>query len=324
MVNDQPDTFRDDFDLGEAKAKPPAKADPFGDRAGWGLFPEMPFADYLADPAPEPSLSNSGMGILLAKTPLDFAFQHPRLNPDPERLADTAAQVMGNVVHRLALGKGADYAVLPEEFVDFRKDAAKEFKRQAIECGKVPILAEKFKEAELLAKIARERIERALDGAAYQTEVVFLYQEMTEAGPIWCRGMLDVWSEEAATVLDLKITGQIYDASVARQMVNMGWDRQEAFYKHAVGAILPELGGRVRFADLLIKPEAPFTSRLVSPEKGWSATSIRQCRIAMERFGACIHSGKWPGFPNRVDQIAMPRWEESRREAMELNGESVG
>jgi hypothetical protein len=303
------DTSLDEF-LSDAERKRAAPRSDGMDRNKWGLFPDVAFADYIADPAPEPSLSNSGISILLEQTALDFAFQHPRLNPDVKRLRATVQQELGQIVHHLALGKGANYVVC--EFRDFKTQAARDLRDQAIAEGKCPIVAEKFEEARLMAEVIKERIKRALDGAEYQTEVVFLYQEETPFGPIWVRGMLDVWCAERATILDPKVTKLLYGARLGRQMVAMGWDRQAALYPHALGRIFPELAGRIEFVDLLVRPEPPFTSRLATPEKAWRAMKLRESRKAMETFAYCLKEGRWPGFGDDVDIIGMPRWEEAR------------
>ncbi|MBA2717730.1 MAG: PD-(D/E)XK nuclease-like domain-containing protein [Chloroflexi bacterium] len=306
--------FREDFNLGEAREKAPAAE---VSREGWRLIPDVDLEAYYADQlTPDPSLSNSGMKYLLDETPLDFAFQHPRLNPDAEAIASTVAQRRGDVVHQLALGKGRGYAIA--EFADWRSGAAKSFRDNAIADGLTPIKRADFDEAEIMAGVIRDRIKEALDGAAYETEVAIVWQEQTSAGPIWVRGLMDVWCEELATILDPKVTAMLYDGKVARQMLAMGWDRQASLYPHGVGMVRPDLAGRVKFADLMVKPSAPYTSRLVGIEKGWEYSSIKQCQLAIERFGRCLYAGRWPGFGNTVERLVMPPWEDKRREAIEL------
>lgn len=288
------------------------------DRSKWGLFPDISFAEYLLDPAPEPSISNSGISLLLGETPLDFAFDQPRLPPlDADKVREeTLATTLGSITHRLALGKGAEYAV--GEFDAWRSKEAKEFKAAAIAEGRCPIIKDKFDECLVMADILKERIKRALDGAPYETEVVFLYQEETPFGPVWVRGMLDVWCKEKATILDPKITPRIYDGMVERQFVNLGWDRQAALYPHALGRIFPELAGRVDFADLLVKPKPPYTSRRIVPERGWRGMKLRECFKAMETFAYCLKENRWPGFPlDETETAFMPKWEEARLTADE-------
>jgi hypothetical protein len=308
------DSFQDDFDIGAPKDRQP-ETDPF-DRAAWAITTDIDEATYYADNyTPQPAISCSKMGKLLNETPLDFAFDHPRLNPDPEKLKDTIAKIRGDVVHQLALGKGRGYAV--GDFKTWQSNDAKAFKENAEAQGLTPIKRADFEEAEVLATVVRERIEEVLEGSPYETEVAFWYQEMTAAGPIWVRGKLDVWCEEKAIILDPKVTARLYDDQVDRQLVSMGWDRQAALYPHAIGTIRPELAGRIRFADLMVKPEPPYTSRLVTLEGAFEASAIRQCKIAFERFGACLYAGKWPGFGNKVDVIPIPQWEARKRGDLE-------
>ncbi len=217
----------------------------------------------------------------------------------------------GDVVHQLALGKGAGYAIA--EFDDWRKQAAKDFRDQAIADGLTPIKRKDFEDAEVMADVIKGRIDEVLEGAAYQTEVAFLYQEPTPSGPVWVRGLIDVWCEERAVILDPKITANLYDGKVQRHLINMGWDRQGALYPHGVGMVLPDLAGRIRFADLMIKPTAPFTSRLVSTEKAWTHSSLRLCQRAIHLFGECLYSGNWPGFGDTVDHVEMPMWLQRER-----------
>jgi hypothetical protein len=315
-------------DIHEAFGREPAanKATdhPLLDRSRWGLFRDVDVEAYhlgtlgkLRDD--EVSISQSQMRRILEETPLDFAFHHPQINPDRERLAASVAMHRGDLVHQLALGKGRGYEVAP--FDDYRTTAAKNWRDGVIAEGKVPVKAKDFEEAEIMAEVIRERIDETLDGAPYETEVAFLYQEMTLDGPVWVRGMVDVWCEEKLTILDPKITPMIYDGKVERQLVNMGWDRQAALYPHAFGAILgAEAAGRIRFRDLMIKPEEPFTSRVVALEKGWYWSALKQCQEAIERFGRCLYAGKWPGFVN-VHHAQLPAWEDKRREAIETGGE---
>lgn len=285
---------------------------------GWGLFPDMNIEAYHLDPAPQPSISNSTIPRLLNETPLDFAYHHPRLNPDfaVEEAKETVESRRGDIVHQLALGKGRGYAV--GDFKDWRTSEAKAFKERAIVDKLTPCLRSQFEEAEIMAEVIKERIKVKLDGADYLTEVGVLYQEETKAGPIWVRCLLDVYCPEKGIILDPKITPQLYDGTVGRHMVNMGWDRQAVLYPRAVGMCLPKLAGRIEFADLMVKPEPPYTSRFIRPPRAWDHSSIRELRRAFERFGTCLYSGRWPGFGDEITTAAMPIWEEKRREEADL------
>lgn len=297
--------------------------DPTVARSGWGLYHDIEAVDYHLDPCPEPAISNSLMEPILTKTAKDFAFAHPRRHEllpgvewDDDIRKDTLARVRGDVVHQLALGKGRGYAV--GDFPTWQSKDSKAFKEDAEAAGLTPIKRKDFEEAEMLADRVREAIKRALDGAAYETEVVFMYQEQTEHGPIWVRGMMDIWCEERAIILDPKVTSRLYDGLVERHALAMGWDRQGALYQRAIGQIFPEIAGRVEFCDLMINPDPPYVSRLWAPERHWLASSVRQCQIAFERFGECMFRKEWPDFGNSASRGPMPVWEDKRRTEMEI------
>jgi hypothetical protein len=313
--------FYDDFDRDPDRPKPQAGDHPGIQRHRWGLFPDVDIEAYhrgyfASLEEGELSISQSGMGRLINETPLDYAFNDLQLNPDAERLKATVQMHRGDVVHQLSLGKGRGYAIAPAAFGDWKKKAAQDFKAEAIKNGQTPILAHAFEEAEIIAEVIRERIDELLDGAAYDTEVAFLYQETTSVGPVWVRGMLDVWCPERRAILDPKITPQLYDAKIGRHMVNMGWDRQAALYPRAVGMILGgEFAGRTAFRDVMVKPEAPFTSRVVKLDKADEYQATRECVAAIELFGQCVYSGRWPGFEGE-DTIELPIFTRKSREAL--------
>lgn len=287
-----------------------------------GIFPGMTTEEYFADPIEEGSLSNSGIKILVDESPLDFAFQHPRINPNAvERALETAAARRGDLVHQLALGKGKGYVV--GDFPDFKTNAAKDFKKSAIAEGLTPALKHKFEEAEIMAEVIVERVKRILDGAHYETEVPIVWRELTPEGWIYMRGMLDIWCEERLMILDPKVTeslgnGRPGQEKIQRHAVNMGWDFQAALYSRGIGRLMPQAEGRVRFGNLMIKPLEPFTSRLLWPSSTAKRTALFLAMPAMELFAKCQAAGRWPGYPDEGEALELPSYEERRRIAEEL------
>ena len=308
--------FLDDFDLENMpEIAAPPRPDLNDPRVGF--FPGIDPATYHADPIEEGSLSNSGIKILLDETPLDFAYQHPRLNPDAmESVADTAAKQRGDLVHQLALGKGRGYAV--GDFPDWRTKAAREFRDAAIADGAVPALRGPFEEAQIMADVIIERVKRILDGASYETEVAIIWIEDTPEGQIYCRGLIDIWCEERLIILDPKVTallgnGKPGEEKINRHMVNMGWDYQAGFYVRGVERLLPHAEGKVRFGNLMIKPSEPFTSRLLWPDYIARRTALYEMRPALELFAKCQREGRWPGYPEEGETLSLPSFIESRR-----------
>lgn len=313
--------FLEDFSL-DRMPEPTPRSDLDDPRTGF--FPDMDAETYFGDPIEEGSLSNSGIGILLGETPLEFAVGHPRLNPDAvDKVIDTVAARRGDVVHQLVLGKGKGYAI--GDFPDWRTKAAGEFKKDAIKAGETPVLKHQFENALVIAEVVRERLKVALDGAAYQTEVTVICREDTDHGAIYLRGRLDIWCEELLTIIDPKISAIIHNGPpgaerVQRHAVSMGWDRQGGIYRRIVERLMPAAEGRVRFANLLVKPEPPFTSRLLWHSRTMTRTALFQARPAVNRFAECLRTGRWPSYPPEGEEFELPSWEERRRLAEE-NGE---
>jgi hypothetical protein len=79
--------------------------------------------------------------ILLDRSPLHAWHAHPRLNPDYRHDDDTKFDV-GNIAHKLMLGRGKDIVVL--EFDDWRTKAAKDAREAAAAAGKLAVLGKHF------------------------------------------------------------------------------------------------------------------------------------------------------------------------------------
>lgn len=275
-----------------------------------GMFFDVPCEDYFADPCPAPSLSNSGIGILLNKSPQHFAVQHPRLNGGVDVCKATTAMHRGSVVHRLALGAGKDYVVL--DFDDFRTKNAKDAREDAERWGKVPILAHKFEEAQEQAKVVRSHLDDIFLGEQFLPEVVIAWTIETKHGLIWCRGMIDAWCPSLMLAVDLKSTTDASPAAATRRMVNGGYDTQNAWYTAGLGHVIGE-PGKVRFATLFGENDPPFASHAVTIDEAWRSSSWDLCEEAAEIFAGCLKAKQWPGYPRDPQRLSPPDWLISQR-----------
>lgn len=270
-----------------------------------GIYFDMRCEDYFADPCPTPSLSNSGIGILLRQSPAHFAAQHPRLTDSPDACQATAAMHRGSVVHRLALGAGKDYEII--DFDDYRKNDAKAQRAEAEANGLVPILRAKFDEAEAQAKVVRHHLDELLLGEAFIPEAVIAWQIETPHGPVWCRGMMDAWCPTLNLIVDLKSTTDASAATLTRRMAAGGYDTQAAWYPRGLGQIL-DMPGRIRFATLFCETDAPHCSQAVELDEAWRSSAWDLCEEAIEIFARCSKAGKWPGYPRTTQLLSPPDW----------------
>lgn len=284
-----------------------------------GFYPGITSREYFAEPCPEPALTNSGINTLLLKTAADFAYNHPGINPDAPEAASDAAKRLGDVCHQLSLGKGRGFAI--GAFKTWQSNDAKAFKEDALNRGLTPVKTAEFEKAkpmaaemvqkiaDTLSEIGREQgLVEPEDGWAYETEVVFAWQEDTAHGPIWCRAMADVWAPDLWTILDPKFSDMLYKEDLSRQAHNMRWSRQAAFYRRGVERLIPEAAGRVTFVNLLVAPTAPHVSRAVQIEEAWRYRCEQEIDRAVAFFAECAHRNEWPGFPAGIETLNAPPW----------------
>lgn len=286
-----------------------------------GIYLDITTEQYFSDDlTPDRALSSSGVKTLITKTPAEYRYG---------RVTETAAMRMGDVCHQLALGKGAGIAI--GEFDAWRSNEAKAFKAEAEAAGKTPIIRAKYEEAAALAETMVNDIKFALTavgkdlglrepagGWQYETEAVFAWQEQTANGPIWLKGMADVWCEELLTVLDPKFTKIMHDGAVEKHAASMGWDIQSTFYRRGLEEIMPEHAGRIRFVNLLISPDAPFLSRPIAIDEAWRTSCAVEINRAIGIFSRCVKENKWPGFPDGVQIISASSWLIAQRMEAEL------
>lgn len=260
-----------------------------------GFYPDITPEQYFAEPCPAPALTNSGIGTLLRYCPAKFAHQHPAIGQPAEERKDTAATYMGSLVHRLALDKGADYAISPH--AEYRTDEAKGWKKAQIEAGLIPVKAQAFEEAQAMACIIRERIVEACEGRAYETELVIAWKRRGR----WCRAMLDVWCEPLLRARDVKTIVSADDISLDRAFSSGGYGRQDAWYFDGIDRLTGRTG-RVDFGFLFVEKEAPFLPRNARVTEGMRTGSMLDCDRAFETFDTCMTNGEWPGYSDHAAQ----------------------
>lgn len=251
-------------------------------------------ADYFAEPCPKPALSSSGITTLLYRSPLHFWHAHPALGGGTQA-KDTAATYRGSLVHRLALGKGDDFRVLP--FDDYRTKEAKEARDACIADGVIPVKPAQYAEAEAMADRIAAAIDDACAGQDYQTEVVIL----GERNGIHRRCMVDVWCPALGLALDVKTAAKVTDGWLNRAFAG-GYARQDAFYTDLIDEATGD-HGRNRFEFLFVEAEAPFIGRRAKVDEAYRTGGRSEIARAEAIFARCMEAGEWPG---PADYVASP------------------
>ncbi len=273
-----------------------------------GIFYDVPDADYRSDPCPLPSLTQSIAKILLDRSPLHAWHAHPRLNPD-WRPDDPTKFDVGNIAHKLMIGRGKDIVVL-EDFDDWRTKAAKEARETAAAEGKLAVLGKKFALADRMVLAAREQLELRKLGHLFRDgegEVVTAWQE----DGFWCRQMIDWLSPDRTIFCDYKTT----DMSAAphglgRMMVNAGWPIQAAMGERGLKAVDP-LTSRRRFLFVVQETDKPYALNVIEMSETAMTMGRKMLAVAFARWADCVTSGIWPGYPIEIIVPDYPSYAEA-------------
>lgn len=285
---------------------------------------DLPAEQYHDDPCVAPSLSSSIAKLLLDKTPRHAWLAHPRLNPDHEREHKTAFDI-GTAAHDLLLfGEGRFAAI---DAADWRTKAAKEAREQAYADGLTPLLAHQLQAVQAMVTAAWAQLHHHAQAAdiftAGKPEQTLIWQE----NGIWCRIKLD-WRPSSGNVFpDYKTTGDSANPEHwgARQLFNLGYDVQAAWYRRGINAVLGIEDAHFWFVVQETAP--PHALSVVALTPAALAMADRKVTEALRIWRYCLENDRWPGYPNHTAFVDPPAWQESqwlaredRAEVLKKNG----
>jgi hypothetical protein len=279
---------------------------------GFGLYEDIDSEAYFSDPCEVPSLSQSIAHTLVSRSPLHAWTQHPKLGgigKKPSKEMDT-----GSVVHALLLGKGKRFVVIraPEgedEYQDFKKKAAREARDAARAAGKIPLLQKHLEDAHAIAAGIRPKLEEfgiKLDG---KSELTAIWEERDERGnAVMCRGGLDHFVYESATIYDLKIVRSSHPRACQSHLVGFGGDIQAAAYTSAIETLHPELAGRVQFVFLFCEAEPPHCVTPVFRLGTMREFGHLRWTRAVNKWSECLRNDRWPQYVDEMIGVEAPQW----------------
>jgi hypothetical protein len=279
-----------------------------------GLYPDIPEADYHADPvAPAPSLSSSIAKVLVDQSPRHAWYQHPRLRPDFDR-ADkepTRAMDKGSAAHAWLLQSGTMVRRISAD--DYRTNAAKAARDAARLAGEIPLLTDDYDAVEKMVAAGIEQIMDIPDLRpmleAGRSEVTGVWQERD----VWCRLRVDrlpesMFSEPFPTCFDLKTSGlSVHPDDFQRHMFDMGYDVSAAFYTRGIRKLLPHIRD-LEFVFVAIEQDPPYG--LSAMKFGGQAfeEAATKVDLAIETWRHCITTNRWPMYGAGISSIDPPAW----------------
>lgn len=282
-----------------------------------GIHFDVPSADYFADPAPQPSLTQSIAKVLIEKSPLHAWHEHPRLGGKPDEPAEqyVSAQAIGNAAHALMIGRGKEVEVVD---LDSWRGKASDQRREIEASGRVAILQRHFVRARNMVDVAKHRVEHAFADAPGNGEVVLIWRE----GDIWLRTMIDWLSPQREIAWDYKTTGlSCAPHAIPALMLNGGWDVQAAMHERGLNALDPAGAGRRKFRFVSQENTDPYALTIAELPEAVLTMGRKKLDRAIYLWRMCIASGRWPGYPSEIVYPEYPGWAEAKWLGREIEHE---
>lgn len=273
-----------------------------------GIHPGIAAEDYHADPCPEPSLSAHDAQTIIARSPRHAWHEHPRLNPNREADEPTVAQEEGVALHAFLFER--QDRVETVEAKDWRGGEAQKARKAARAAGRVALLAHRWQELHGTAEAMRQALETHELGNFLarpgRPEVTMLWQDESEAGPLWCRSRVDWLCDDMPVLIDLKTTEGTADPEAwSRTALRDGLPLRVTHYLRGARA----LGiARPRYLIVVLERNPPFAVSVLELAPSLLAMADEQHEAARATFAACLRDGDWPSFPPFVATIEAPGW----------------
>jgi hypothetical protein len=256
---------------------------------------------------------------MLDQSPLHAWHEHARLNPEHER-EEAEKLDIGTAAHGLLLEGETGVVVL--DFPDFRTKEARAQRDAARAAGKVPVLKDRWADVVAMAeavKVQLARHERPIPLTGGKPEVTLIWRE----GDVWCRARPD-WLHNGRPLFvdDLKTTqgSANPDGWTRGPLFDRGYDLQAAFY---LRGLLVLFGVEATFRFVVAETTPPYACSVIGLSPDVLVLGEKKRRLAVELWGECLRTNRWPGYPTRTCYATLPPWEEARWLERELREDPV-
>ena len=275
------------------------------------MIESMSFSDYLADPAPQPSLTSSIARELNSTAPAAVRHRTTRLNPAAVTFQSEKFDI-GTAAHALFVGGGEP--IVEIDHTDYRKQAAKDERDAAYAAGHTPILAHQMVHVRAMVGALRTW----MVGSDVVMNVIGTQNTVNEATIIWkhegihcrCRPDILYWNGkpdfQRAAVIHYKTTNiTINRNSLARYAATLGWQVIHEHYRLGVKALT---GIEPDQYFLVQETEPPYLPMLVELDSAFVEYGEMDHEHAVKTWRTCLTTGKWPGHRPDVMTIEAPAY----------------
>lgn len=286
-----------------------------------GAYIGVPMDVYHGDPCVGPSISSSGLRKIFGKS-LKHYWDTSVYNPNRGEDEDTPAMILGRAAHHLLLGEddfSSLYVVRPDKAPDGRdwhhaNKSCKEWVADQAMHGLTILTQAQIDQIKgISAALAQEPM---IQGGCLSglIEVSFFWRD--EETGIWCKARPDAVPEDDLAGFDLKVTGEVGDEELQRNLGNHGYHQQGAFvdegFQKIFGLKLTD------FSLVYAEAKRPHSIRIERVSDEDIELGHKANRAALRAFAWAIQNNEWPGpksITGDVGNIRLSPWARQRAEA---------
>jgi hypothetical protein len=283
-----------------------------------GIYSDIPLEIYHSQKICDgPSVSSTGLRRVLeinGGSPLHF-YDEWSGNPDCAEPEDKPAFMLGRAAHFLFLegakraGAFSTYFATTDEFEDYKKQAARDWRDNVIASGRTPLLARDYDALIGMAhQIATDRIAVSLLRGDIERSI--FYKDKKTG--LWIKSRPDCIPTDSGDFADLKTTSRTSFPLLMNDVGNHGYHQQAAVIREASAEVLKL--GMASFSLIFVESKRPYAVRVVVLDPIDIDLGHRQNRRALDLIAKCILEKRWPG-PGDGHIVTIPLTERYRTAA---------
>lgn len=158
-------------------------------------------------------------------------------------------------------------------------------------------------------------IRDAVHANSYLNRIIVSSHSQTGTSAYWidaisgelCKARADLLRRDIGLILDLKTAREADPKHFANAVANYGYHVQEAYYSdgYNYASAKLDIGG---FVFLAIEKEPPYAFGVYELMPGAVAEGRAIYRKALDTYAKCKRENYWPGYPEEVTPLDLPRW----------------
>lgn len=262
-----------------------------------GIYSGISDTDYHADRG---SLSSSGARKLLPPS-CPALFRHAMDNPQES----SAAFDIGKAAHAVILDEGAQ--IVRVLAADWRTKEAKQQRDEAYAEGKIPLLAPDHEAVMSMATAVHTHPLAAALLDEGQAELSGYWHDADTGTRLRFR---PDWLTELASgriaCVDLKTSQSASPQEFSSSAAKWGYALQREWYCDGLRAL--EIAEDPIFLFILVDKNPPHLVSVIELDDDAIAYGRRKMRRAIDVYAKCQAADDWPGFPQIVHTVGLPRY----------------